>query len=168
MGWGKFRVPMQLFGRHFWKFFAGLVALIVLGLGVIYLTDYYSTSDLLDEVDRQKLLAEDLQRQYEEDTYGGTTPEETLELFISALKTGDIDLASKYFVIDDQLEAEENLIKIKADGRLSQIIDRTLALKKSKAEADVASFIILGDNGVMQYQVLLGKNTNSIWKIVDL
>ncbi len=34
------------------------------------------------------------------DAYGGKTPEETLTMFIDALKKGDIDLASKYFTID--------------------------------------------------------------------
>ncbi|MEK7143610.1 MAG: hypothetical protein AAB756_02155, partial [Patescibacteria group bacterium] len=35
---------------------------------------------------------------YKKDTYGGATPEETLALFIDALKKGDTDLAAKYFV----------------------------------------------------------------------
>jgi len=34
-----------------------------------------------------------------EDTYGGKTPEETLNLFIEALKKEDLELASKYFVL---------------------------------------------------------------------
>jgi len=34
-----------------------------------------------------------------EDTYGGKTSEETLNLFIEALKKEDLELASKYFVL---------------------------------------------------------------------
>ncbi len=33
---------MSLFSRHFWKFFFGLLAIIVLGFAVIYGADYYS------------------------------------------------------------------------------------------------------------------------------
>ncbi|MDD2935182.1 MAG: hypothetical protein PHX25_01785 [Candidatus Pacebacteria bacterium] len=36
------------------------------------------------------------------DIYGGKTPEETLQLYIEALKTGDMELASKYFRLEDQ------------------------------------------------------------------
>ena len=38
--------------------------------------------------------AEERQRQ---DVYGGNTPEETLQLFITALEKDDLELASKYF-----------------------------------------------------------------------
>ena len=31
------------------------------------------------------------------DTYGGKTPQETLDMFISAVEKGDYELASKYF-----------------------------------------------------------------------
>lgn len=36
------------------------------------------------------------------DFTGGDTPEETVDLFIDALKKGDYELASKYFVINEQ------------------------------------------------------------------
>ena len=41
---------------------------------------------------------EELMRQ---DTYGGKTPEETLKLFVEALKKEDIELAAKYFSLLD-------------------------------------------------------------------
>jgi len=44
------------------------------------------------------------------DTYGGKTPEETMELYIDALKKGDVELASKYFDWIDQ-EKEINELK---------------------------------------------------------
>lgn len=57
------------------------------------------------------------------DTYGGKTPEETLDLYISALKAGDIELASKYWEVslekpylqEDELNGLKNLIKKKGD-----------------------------------------------------
>src|SRR3989344_7855008 len=41
------------------------------------------------------------------DTYGGKTPQETLDLFVAALRAGDVDLASKYFLLDDGLKREK-------------------------------------------------------------
>lgn len=52
-----------------------------------------------------------LEAQYRADNYGGTTPEETLRLFIEALERKDYVLASKYFVVENQAaELEENKI----------------------------------------------------------
>lgn len=45
------------------------------------------------------------------DTYGGKTPEETLALFISALENGDIDLASKYFVLETNTSSPNYLTR---------------------------------------------------------
>ncbi|MEQ1666408.1 MAG: hypothetical protein ABL927_13640 [Bdellovibrionales bacterium] len=39
---------------------------------------------------------------YTADVDGGKTPEETLDLFISALKAGDIEKASRYYVLEKQ------------------------------------------------------------------
>lgn len=36
------------------------------------------------------------------DTYGGKTPQETLRMYIEAVEKGDYELASKYFVIENQ------------------------------------------------------------------
>jgi len=46
---------------------------------------------------------------HQKDIEGGTTPEETFDLFISALKAGNIDLASKYYVPIYQEEAKNSL-----------------------------------------------------------
>lgn len=72
---------------------------------------------------------EDLQKN---DTYGGKTPEETLDLYIQALKAGDIELASKYVEIstnepDLQKKEIESLKQtLYRDGNFDLIIDNTL------------------------------------------
>ena len=53
--------------------------------------------------------AKRLERAYEKDTYGGKTPEETLALFIGALKRQDFDLASKYYIVERQKEIRDSL-----------------------------------------------------------
>ncbi|MBI3274205.1 MAG: hypothetical protein HYZ69_03605, partial [Candidatus Colwellbacteria bacterium] len=43
-----------------------------------------------------------LSEEYIQDAYGGKTAEETHDLFLKAIKEEDIELASKYFVIEKQ------------------------------------------------------------------
>ncbi|PIR67007.1 MAG: hypothetical protein COU51_00945, partial [Parcubacteria group bacterium CG10_big_fil_rev_8_21_14_0_10_36_14] len=49
---------------------------------------------------------------YKNDKYGGTTPEETFDMYITALKKGDLELASKYFAINKQKGRLESLKEI--------------------------------------------------------
>lgn len=59
---------------------------------------------------------------FKADTYGGQTPEETFNMFISALKNEDVDLAVKYIVLDPDRRANqrESLNKIKKEGKLKE------------------------------------------------
>lgn len=52
---------------------------------------------------------EKLREKYKNDFDGGKTPEETLDLFIEALKAGDIEKASKYYVLEKQVEEFRSL-----------------------------------------------------------
>ena len=75
------------------KFSLGIVAIVALGIGALWGADYlrYRNSPeyrALKEVERIK-------KEITDDPYGGDTPEETLRLFIDALKQGDTDLAAK-------------------------------------------------------------------------
>lgn len=57
-----------------------------------------------EELERQRLMA---------DTYGGKTPQETLQIFIEAIEKGDYELASRYFIFERQKEWEKKLSTIK-------------------------------------------------------
>lgn len=52
---------------------------------------------------------DEMKAKYTADTDGGKTPEETIDLFIETLKTGDIEKASKYYVLEKQEEALSDL-----------------------------------------------------------
>jgi hypothetical protein len=61
---------------------------------------------------RTKLFLYNIEKQeqrYKEDKFGGKTPEETYEMFLDALRKKDIELASKYFVLDKQDEYKKVL-----------------------------------------------------------
>ena len=96
------------------KFIGGFLALLILGLAVFWAAQYYQYRK--NPEFRAEKYMEDLERQYAEDTYGGFTPEETLQLFIDALKKGDIELASKYVLIEDQQKVKQDLLEAKNAG----------------------------------------------------
>ena len=58
------------------------------------------------------------------DTYGGATPEETLQLFVDALKAGDIELAAKYYIPEKQGEVLHDLTESKNGGYLDFTIQQ--------------------------------------------
>lgn len=53
--------------------------------------------------------AERKEEAYRNDTHGGKTPEETLDLFINALKKNDVELASKYYDLSVRERALQSL-----------------------------------------------------------
>src|SRR3990167_1542628 len=100
-----------------------ILVVLILVWGIPYLTGKYQTWQLNREYNK---LAEP----YYTDTYGGATPEETYDLFIDALKDGDIELASKYFVIEKQDDWRETLNKFKDNDALGQFILELKSINK--------------------------------------
>ena len=84
------------------------VAIVSIGLGAVIgnnLYIYWQRTNSLNQLAQQQEEAD--AKAYGEkmaDTYGGKTPAETLRLYIDAVKKGDYELASKYFVAKDQAE----------------------------------------------------------------
>src|SRR3989304_74803 len=70
-----------------------------------------------------KKIIENENRPYLEDTYGGKTPKETLELFIAAVEKEDFDLASKYFILSKQGGWKGGLAKAKEKNTLNWLLD---------------------------------------------
>ena len=108
---------------------------------------------------------------YEKDTYGGETPEQTLQLFIDALKKGDTDLAAKYFVPEKQKKESEDLGIGKDKGNLTKLIE---ILEKEKRGSYIQDnnhyeFNTFDQNGVAEFSFSLVFNPSTkIWKIESL
>jgi len=131
---------------------------------VLILSNLYS---YLEKKKQEKLIKE-LQKPYLEDTYGGKTPEETLELFIQALKEGNIDLASKYFIIEKQEEWRDLLNEINKGNDIDQFISE-LELPKEKEEMEpLVGFVIRNKNGTSKYSIRLIKYLSNVWKITEI
>lgn len=94
--------------------FLGLFIVIILLVAGAYITwkiyDYNRAPAALRQF--EQALRDEQANNYQQmmaDTYGGKTPQETLQMYIDAVSAGDYDLASKYFVEDKREAALENL-----------------------------------------------------------
>ncbi|MBU4480180.1 hypothetical protein KKG48_01915 [Patescibacteria group bacterium] len=116
-----------------------------------------------EEVDEYWKKVDELKVQ---DTFGGKTPEETLQLYIDALKSGDIELASKYFRLEDQ---EGELIKLGGleAERINKYVDilQNYNFKKCNSIFDVCSFRGLNDNVVVLVARLVKIEKSELWKL---
>lgn len=153
--------------RNILKFSGMGIIIAGFGVGAIFAIDYvrYRTSDeyrALKEIEK-------LKKEYAEDPYGGDTPEETLRLFIDALKKGDIDLATRYFVIDKQDEWKEDLAKIKDKGLLDEMV-RDLEREKFKytISKKVVGFDVANEQKEAILSISVVRAQNNKWKIQDL
>ena|SRR3989338_5745228 len=98
------------------------------------------------------------------DTYGGKTPQETLELFIAAVEKGDYELASKYFVKSKQ---EEELRALQAAEKAD--IDNVIKLMK-ETENDSGSYSADRKTFIVRKPILTEYTfyPSGIWKIVEI
>lgn len=99
---------------------AVLVFLWFLGAYGYQIQNYFiqkSQEKYLAQIEENRARLLEAQRN---DIYGGKTPEETLDLYITALKAGDVELASKYSEISIE---KPNFQKEELDG-LKELIQR--------------------------------------------
>jgi len=113
---------------------------------------------------------EALKEAYAEDKYGGDTPEETLQLFIDALKAGDVELASKYFVVEKQKEIAGELTIGKENNNLDFLVGfleepKTISERVSSNEHE---FTVTENNkAIMSFNLVLNQETGR-WKMYEL
>lgn len=109
-----------------------IIGIVIFGWGY-----FYGLPIIKQKIGQWKVgnLAEALKKAEEEDyklaladTYGGKTPQETLDMFIDAVEKGDYELASKYFVIPKQEEWGDNL---KAAKNIEEFLKDTKKIKEN-------------------------------------
>lgn len=139
---------------------------VIIGFAGLFGVKYYQFLKS-PEYEAEKEL-ENLMKQYAEDSYGGDTPEETLRLFIKALKEGDTDLAAKYFILDKQEQWKNDLSVIKEKGLLEAMV-KDLDRKKFvyTISDDQIAFDISNDDNEAILSILFGRGSNYKWKILD-
>ena len=98
------------------------------------------------------------------DTYGGKTPQETLRMYIDAVEKEDFELASRYFVSeeDEQKYLKEKLISMKQKkllyihlGKIHQALESQIEYSNNQNTASIYEPIFIA----------FFKYPSNIWKI---
>jgi len=163
---------------HYWKFIGGFFALMLVGIiGIPMVAQYMEKQEEKareESAANYMQLVTDLQERLKNDKDGGTTPEETLEMFTAALEKGDIDQASKYFVFEPK-ERREELIglleKIQKEGKFEALLEylgkATLA-KDSDTSYGYAGFSYLKNGRAEIFVEITKSKYSTVWKIYGL
>jgi len=161
-----------------------IVSFIVLGGLFLYLGGYqvlkegykrwHESKQAYEAMQKFEQAMKEYNKTLEEDTYGGKTPQETLVMFISALEKGDIDLAAKYFALDENLSRkqwEDGLKKAKEEGRIEEIVSLLKRAKDLPRESNPQTyqFAIFDKNGMVSHTIYMTFNQHSgVWKIESM
>lgn len=129
---------------------------------------------------RMKLFQKRIERQeqkYINDKYGGKTPEETYQMFLDALKKKDIELASKYFVLEKQEEYKNLLKDVDKRGKWDIMMEDLTRLNTAnweKVAVDYVNLELFSKDNILAEQItfvlpnnILPPNNpiSDIWKI---
>ena len=118
-----------------------------------------------------KKFLEEYTKPYKEDTYGGKTPEETWDMFLGALKKGDVELAAKYFEVKKQDEILNWLKDIRARDQVEAMVnDLTISpLHEVIYSEERAEYTVSGEDKEARAYIIFNKNNlTNIWKISSL
>ena len=120
------------------------------------------------EIDRLvKRLEKFEQEQYRKmlaDTYGGKTPQETLQMYIEAVEKGDYELASKYFIEnnrDKELKSFEGAMQVDIQNVVN-LLKESLSMI-GQYSVDGKEYVI--DKPIYVRMILF---PNGIWKLVEI
>ncbi len=167
------------------RYFIVFVIFLILGLVISWLAWYFSAEvrQARQYKKDSELFVRKIQKQekeYTDDTYGGETPKETYEMFLEALKMEDIDLASKYFILDKQAEYKQFFTDIKNNNKWDEMIEDLLNPDNQKGEMkenDTYVIRIYNDQDYLIAQAVLKIPSNfittdkkvatKIWKIIE-
>mgnify|MGYP001565071791 CR=1 FL=1 len=163
--------------KSYWKFVVAFAAILGIAASGYFIWDrYFSEAGL---VRRQAASAEKAEKEYiaamTADTYGGKTPQETLDLFVAALRAGDVELASKYFLLDENLSREkwaDALQNLKKKNLMQDLIKRLQNAvpdpTDSVSESDFR-YVLLNNDGLAEATMRFRFNDFSkVWKIENL
>ncbi|MDO8464226.1 MAG: hypothetical protein Q7S46_03095 [Gallionella sp.] len=167
------------FSKSYLKHIVGLLGLIALVGGSFFVWDgYFSESakygqQVEENMNKYTEWEKNYNKAMTEDVYGGKTPQETLNMFIDALKKEDIDLASKYFMLNSVGQVDQKWVdglrKSKEDGKLQEIVKLIAQAKQTFKDDDGAVFKLYDSIGEIVVMVEIKLNELSkVWKIESL
>ena len=176
---GTFRFSSKLsdLAQRSWFRYTVVLFLIfiiaILGLVVLNKLSLEKQNPDSSIADQQSLeRVQELETALKNDTQGGKTPEETIQLFLAALKAGDMNQAAQYFAIDTNERSVYYLtrqqwidaLNYKNKTEITSLIAAVENAKKQSISTDTAVFDIPPSS-----QLIMQFNTyNNIWKIISL
>lgn len=112
----------------------------------------------------KQLEQEDYQRAMA-DTYGGRTPQETLQMYIDAVEKGDFELASRYFVSERQEKELEKLSEARQKNNIDFLLNHLIQVKEAQGH-----FSTNGDLYTIEKPIFVEFRLypNGIWKIIEI
>ena len=112
-----------------------------------------------------KRLEQEDYRRAMADTYGGKTPQETLQMYIAAVEKGDYELASKYFIGEKQEKWRKELIEIKNVDKTDAFLNpiKVALHKEGEYSMDKKSFSI-HEPIAIDFRLY----PNGIWKLMEI
>ena len=145
---------------------AAVIALVLVafaGLGMFKqwqmrkgVENFAETLKRLEQEDYRRAMA---------DTYGGKTPQETLQMYIAAVEKGDYELASKYFIGEKQEKWRKELIEIKNVDKIDAFLNpiKVALHKEGEYSMDKKSFSI-HEPIAIDFRLY----PNGIWKLMEI
>jgi hypothetical protein len=162
---GVKKINWRQFGRHW------IVVFILAILAAFVIWGMLNVSPWLKKLQdwrAARALQSEIEKLYRNDKYGGKTPEETFDMFIAALEKGDIELASKYFVIEKQESWKQSLTAIKSQPAVYDEMLTEMRFARSnahqKTEGNFAWFSYTMPGEKLGEQLVFEKILNR-WKI---
>ena len=165
--------------KRLFVFWGVLAAVVVATTGGYFVWSKYFKYDLekVYQEEEQKYIAA-----MTADTYGGKTPQETLDMFVDALRKEDIELASKYFMLDTD-SGSKNYLSHDGDrallelaktenrlGEISNVLSRAvLSSDQPTWDKALLFYVVYDQNQNLIADVSLRFNKYSqVWKIESL
>lgn len=155
--------------RSWWKYALGAIGLIILIVGGYIGWKIYDFESGVRKVQQTaeflKKLEEDDYKAAMADTYGGKTPQETLQMYIDAVEKRDYELASKYFIGGKQEEELRNLKDATGNSGINKYISylNNDLMSTGEYSDDKSTYSI--HNPVL---VSFKRYPNGIWKIIEI
>lgn len=131
--------------------------------------DFDEVAAELKDPKKIERYAKQLEEAYKKDFDGGDTPEETLNLFIAALKVGNTDLAAKYFLLEEQEKQRKELQVGKEKGNIDFFLSFLMKAENRSGNEDERAIMTVVENGkaVMSIEFVRNPYTKK-WKIESL
>ncbi len=159
--------------------FVFVVVAVIIG-GVFSFFYFYPTAVKsragVEQMQRYAENVQSLEQELATDIYGGRTPEETLQLFVAALREGDTAKAAKFFMPEADpfvsphlswAKFEKGLEKIEKDGRLNEFADEILKYNQVSENSGLSAWLASkNSNGKTISEIRMVSNTYAdIWKL---